>query len=66
VEFALPNLLLGPVSEPTIQAETIVQGGPGKYRVSYHVYYLNADNTGNFLPTGEVNVDVLQSQERKP
>jgi hypothetical protein len=46
VEFALPELTLGPAGEPRVQAKATVQAGPGKYRVSYNVYRLNADDAG--------------------
>jgi hypothetical protein len=56
VEFAQSELVLGPAGEPKVTATTTLQAGPGKYRVSYHVYHLNADDTGNYLTTGEVEV----------
>jgi hypothetical protein len=56
--FALSELIFGPVAEPRVQEKTVVQAGPGKYRVSYNVYFHNADETGNYLSTGEVMVDV--------
>ena len=66
VEFAMPELIFGPVGEPWIQEKATLQAGPGKYRVNYNVLYLNADDTGNYLSTGEVKVNVIQSQEKKP
>ena len=64
-EFALPELILCPVGEPKVLPKATLQAGPGKYRVSYYVFYLNVDETGNYLSTGEVAVEVSQSQEKK-
>jgi hypothetical protein len=60
VEFACPDLTFGPVGESRVQDKATVQGGPGKYRVSYHVYCVNLDETGNYFTTGEVEVEVVQ------
>jgi hypothetical protein len=64
VDFAAPQLVLGPTGERRVQARATIQGGPGKYQVRYHVYYLNADNTGNYLTTG--GAEVTQSNKGKP
>jgi hypothetical protein len=64
-EFALPELIVGPVGERRVLPKAILQAGPGKYRVSYYVFYLNADETGNYLSTGEVTVEVRQPEEKK-
>jgi hypothetical protein len=66
VEFAVSELIFGPIGEPKVQAKATVQNGPGKYQVSYHVYYLSADETGNSISTGEVAIEVAQSQEKTP
>jgi hypothetical protein len=58
VEFAAPELALGPPEEVRVKAKATLQAGPGTYRVSYNVYYLNADETGAYLSTGEVDVKV--------
>src|SRR5262249_22459623 len=63
-EFALPELILGPAGEPRFQPKAVLQAGPGKFRVSYYVYYLNADETGNYLSTGDVTVEVCQPEEK--
>ncbi len=65
VEFASPELIFGPVGEPGVQEKATLQAGPGKYRVSYNVFYLNADDTGNYISTREVEVEVLQSKKEK-
>jgi hypothetical protein len=64
VEFGFPQLIFGPAGEPRVQEKATVQAGPGTYRVSYNVFYLNADDTGNYLSTGEVKVEVIQSEKR--
>jgi hypothetical protein len=66
VEFALPELIFGPVGEPRVQEKATVQAGPGQYRVSYYVYYLNADDTGASLSTGEVEVEAIQTPRKNP
>jgi hypothetical protein len=63
-EFATPELTFGPVGESRVQEKATVQGGPGKYRVSYHVNCVNPDDTGNYFTTGEVDVDVVQPPEK--
>jgi hypothetical protein len=66
VEFASPELAFAPVGESRVQEKAAVQGGPGKYRVSYHVYCINPDDTGNYFTTGEVEVEVARPPEKKP
>jgi RNA polymerase sigma factor (sigma-70 family) len=58
VEFASPELRFGPPGEASVRPEHTVQAGPGKYRVSYHVYFLNADGSGNQVSAGEAEVEV--------
>jgi hypothetical protein len=65
VEFAVPELILGPVGEARVQPSATVQAGPGTFRVSYHVFYVNADETGNFITSGEVQVQVTQERPKK-
>jgi hypothetical protein len=65
VEFALPEMTFGPAGESRVQEKTAVQAGPGKYRVSYHVYYLNADDTGAFITTGELEVEATQPPRKQ-
>lgn len=66
VEFASPELTLGPAGESRVQEKATVQQGPGKYRVSYRVFCINPDETGNYFTTGEAEVEVAQSPEKKP
>jgi hypothetical protein len=65
VEFASAELIFGPVGEPRVQEKATVQGGLGKYRVSFHIYCVNPDDTGNYFTTGEVEVEVAQPPEKK-
>jgi hypothetical protein len=64
-EFALPELIVGPVGEAKVLPKATLQAGPGKYRVSYYVFYFNADENENYLSTGEVPVEVRQPEEKK-
>ena len=58
IEFATAKLTWGPVAEPRVTEQTIAHVKPGTYRVSYYVYYVNPDDTMNYLVTGQVEVTV--------
>jgi hypothetical protein len=66
VEFTSSDLTFGQVGESRVQEKATVQGGSGKYRVSYHVHCVKPDDTGNSFTTGEVEVEVTQPPERMP
>ncbi len=58
IEFALPTLVMAPVAEPRVTAKPTAHVKPGKYKVYYNVYYVNPDDTGNYLTTGQVEITV--------
>jgi len=66
VEFATAKLSFGPLDEPRAKPQATVQAGLGELRVSYNVYYLNADETGNYLTTGEVKAEVVPMRDKQP
>lgn len=66
IELAAPELVIGPLGESRVQAKRSLNVGPGKYRVSYHVHYVNADDTMNYMTTGEVELEVLESKGESP
>ncbi len=58
IEFATAKLTWGPVAEPRVTEQTIAHVKPGTYKVSYNVYFVNPDDTMNYLATGQVEVTV--------
>jgi RNA polymerase sigma factor (sigma-70 family) len=58
IEFALPTLLIAPVAESRVTEKPMAHVKPGTYKVYYNVYYVNPDDTGNYLTTGQVEIAV--------
>ena len=59
IEFALPTLTLtAPVNEPRVMEKMTAYVKPGKYRIAYYVYYVNPDDTMNYLTTGRMEITV--------
>ena len=58
IEFALPTLRLAPPAELRVTEKPIAHVKPGKYKIAYYVYYLNPDDTMNYLSTGQVEMNV--------
>ena len=63
IEFATVKLTWGPIAEPRVTEKPIAHVKPGKYKVSYHVYYVNPDDTMNYLTTGQVEVRIKDSEK---
>ena len=59
IEFALPTLTTGDSGRGAARngkADRHVK--PGKYKIAYYVYYVNPDDTMNYLSTGQVAMTV--------
>jgi RNA polymerase sigma factor (sigma-70 family) len=58
IEFASPTLLIAPEGESRVTERPTAHVKPGKYKILYNVYFVNPDDTGNYLTTGQVDIAV--------